>query len=247
MSASRATLGFDATTLSGVHVNAVHFATPDNILSAGIAEVPGARAEDYHKHIISVLNQLARVHSLWLKRDTATVKKELFDKVTSTICDRVKTNHSAVALLNTSLDKNLIEFNCNVHPLDSFSTASRDTLKSFNADVPSQSFGKDCRAANTIINLSKLRYKGNGDPTGFKLFLEKNGLSLTYFPRYVGNRFHVLFHTAGLIYHQRDKLVDYLTNSCNNGTTLRTATLGDLQSPDILTQLQALGMLIFSL
>ena len=61
MSSGTTALGFDTITLYGVHVNAVHFVTPDNILSAGIIEVPGARAEDYHRHITSVVDQISRV------------------------------------------------------------------------------------------------------------------------------------------------------------------------------------------
>ena len=77
MSASVASLGFNEATLSGsaVHVNAIHIATPDNILSADIAEVPRARAEDYYKHITSVLDQIVRVyHALYTEQDIDAVR-----------------------------------------------------------------------------------------------------------------------------------------------------------------------------
>ena len=243
MSASTATLGFDATTLSGVHINALHVSTPEKILSLSIKEVPGAKAEDYSKHIISAVSELARLYSTWKNEDVNIVKHKFISKINSSMCDRVNTNAAAIELVEEELGKSPLQLHCNVHPLDSMGSSCREALKSYNEDVPSGTFGKDCRAANLIINISKLRYKeGTGDPNGFSLFLQQHGLKLNYFPRYVGNRFNILFHNAGLIFLQRDKLVEYLSTGCNCKTQLRTATLADMQNPDILLQLQALGM-----
>ena len=41
--------------------------------------------------------------------------------------------------------------------------------------------------------------QGTGDPEGFKLFLSELGVPIGSFPRYVGNRLHVLFHIACFI------------------------------------------------
>ena len=140
--------------------------------------------------------------------------------------------------------KDLLKLHCNVHPLDSMSSYCTDMLQPFNDGIPSSSYGKDCRSANLIINISKLRYKtGVGDPNGFSLFLQKHDLNTNFFPRFAGNGFNILFHSAGLILLKKDLLITYLNNRCNCKTPLRTATLADLQNANIVTQLQELGMI----
>ena len=61
--------------------------------------------------------------------------------------------------------------------------------------------------------------------------------------RYVGNRFHVLFHLPGILYVLRDKLMLYLENVCHNTTTLRTALIQDLKNRTIAIELRALGLI----
>ena len=48
--------------------------------------------------------------------------------------------------------------------------------------------------------MTKMRYKqGKGDPAGFKMFMHQENIKPSVIVRYVGNRFHVLFHLAGII------------------------------------------------
>ena len=164
--------------------------------------------------------------------------------IKSTLTDRVAANHTAITILDQKLEKCLLELHCNVHPLDSISSVCRATLKKVSSNIKSKTFGADCPAANLIFAIAKLRYRGKGDPTTFKAFLKKNGKSLLLFPRYVGNRFHILFHSAGIIFHHKDLLIDYLTNWCNS-QKLGEAALEDIKNQDITMQLQALGMYVF--
>ena len=78
------------------------------------------------------------------------------------------------------------------------------------------------------------------DPAGFKHFLHQEGIKLSIIPRFVGNRFHIVFHIA---FHLRGKLIVYLETVCRNATTLRLALLNDLKNEHIFLQLQALGIL----
>jgi len=80
----------------------------------------------------------------------------------------------------------------------------------------------------------------SGDPIGFKDFLTKSGLSPGMFPRYVGNRLHVLFHLSGVLFSKRSELLQYLKKYCTS-QQLRLALMSDLQNEDISVQLQALG------
>ena len=110
--------------------------------------------------------------------------------------------------------------------------------------IISDTFGRECCAVNFIIAMNKMRFKqGKGDPAGFKLFLRQNYIKSSIIVRYVGNRFHVMFHQAGVLYYLQEKLLMYLENVCNSKTTLRTALIKDLKNNKILLQLRALGLI----
>ncbi|XP_035828213.1 uncharacterized protein LOC118478527 [Aplysia californica] len=162
--------------------------------------------------------------------------------ILSTMTDRACVNHATVVLLEEKLQRPLLELHCHLHPLDGISLAVRSSLKALNSTISSKLYGTDCRAANLIYAISKLRYKAKGDPGAFKNFLKEHGLPLSTFPRYIGNRFHVLFHSAGAIYLHQTLLLKYLKYSCNNSTGLKSSAVEDLQNPSILLHLQVLGL-----
>ena len=91
--------------------------------------------------------------------------------------------------------------------------------------------------------MTKMRFKqGKGDPGGFIQFLRQENIKPGIIVRSVGNRFHVVFHLAGVLYFLRDKLLKYLDTSCRNTTSLRSALQKDLRNDKLLLQLQALGI-----
>ena len=95
-----------------------------------------------------------------------------------------------------------------------------------------------------IYAMTKMRYKqGKGDPAEFKMFMRQENIKPSVIVRYVGNRFHVLFHLAGILYILRDKLMLYLENVSHNTTTLRTALIQDIKKRTIIIELRALGLI----
>ena len=54
------------------------------------------------------------------------------------------------------------------------------------------------------------RYKATGDPEGFRTFMTERGVAPSVFLRYVGNRFNVMFHMAGVIIEHHRYLLEYL-------------------------------------
>ncbi|KAK0049869.1 hypothetical protein Bpfe_020761 [Biomphalaria pfeifferi] len=78
--------------------------------------------------------------------------------------------------------------------IDGIAHEARKALSRLNSAIPSAVFGSDCRAANLLYAISKLRYKAKGDPSEFKQFLKNHSLSCSTFPGYVGNRLYVLFY-----------------------------------------------------
>ena len=84
----------------------------------------------------------------------------------------------------------------------------------------------------------------SGDPAGFKTFLRLSNISTDIIPRYVGNRLHILFHSAGVIVQLKDFLLAFLEQYCKENP-FRMAVLKELQQPVIMAQLRALGKIKF--
>ena len=164
------------------------------------------------------------------------------DKVSSTLSDRVAVNHCVTDSLKKSLNPNILELHCNVHPLDSLANKSRSALKE--TGVRGKLFGRDCAVANLVHSLSKLRYKqGSGDPASFKLFFKQKGIPMSTFPRYVGNRLHILFHLSGVHFHLRDIMHHFLDKVCLERGGLAKSAADDITNPEILVHLRVLGLL----
>ena len=65
--------------------------------------------------------------------------------------------------------------------------------------------------------MNKLLYKNwEGDPRGFKMFLENENLKLSIVPGYRVNILHVQFHIGGVYIQHYDIFLKYL----NTGTSL---------------------------
>ena len=57
------TIGFDATTQEGVHINSTHFTTKTNCKVMSIEQIAGGTADDYMQHVCGSVDHLARVYS----------------------------------------------------------------------------------------------------------------------------------------------------------------------------------------
>jgi len=56
------TLGFDATTQEGVHVNSIHVTSSDKCHIIAVDPLAGGTAEDYELHINQSIENLVEVH-----------------------------------------------------------------------------------------------------------------------------------------------------------------------------------------
>ena len=124
---------------------------------------------DYLLHITGTLKSMAETYAGYMKQTVSEVLDEIHSAITCTLSDRAAVNHCVSAELSLLLNKQLIELNCNVHPLDGLASGTRKALLSRDKDlgIDSTVFGRECRVANFIYTLSKLRYKaGSGNPCG---------------------------------------------------------------------------------
>ena len=208
------TLGFDATTQEGVHINSLHVTTESSCYVVSVDELPGGTAVDYSEHICESIDNLAKLYSLHTETNYQQCRSKLVSNISNCMTDRAAANHAAVLLVNEVWDKTLTELNCHLHPLDTIASAARSSLKRVESEK-GKLFGNDCIAANLVLQLNKLRYKDRkGDPRGFKAFLDSQNLPRGFVPRYRGNRLHILFHICGKYVEQYDAVLSYM----NSGT-----------------------------
>ena len=118
----------------------------------------------------------------------------IIENIANCMMDRVAANHAAIVLVNEAWHKTINELNCHLHPLDTIASSSRSALPQLETSS-GKLFGKDCFAANLVVQMNKLRYKdGKDDPRRFKSFLDSEDLTRGFITRYRGDRLHVIFH-----------------------------------------------------
>ncbi|XP_065648796.1 uncharacterized protein LOC136078041 [Hydra vulgaris] len=161
-------------------------------------------------HIIKSVDNLAKFYSDFYQLQFTDVRSTIIGNITNTMNDRVATNHATVTRLNLFWQKSSNELNCHIHPLDTMTSSRKSSLKALETSKK-KLFGRDCIAANIVLQLSKRYYKdAKGDPKGFISFLDQHKLPKGLLPHYRGNRLHILFHTSGILIHHYEILKTFL-------------------------------------
>ncbi|KAK6174994.1 hypothetical protein SNE40_013537 [Patella caerulea] len=157
--------------------------------------------------------------------------------------DRVVVNHATIVKVNETWDKTLNELNCHLHPLDTGASCCRAALKSCET-TKGELYGKECMAANIVVQMNKLRYKdGKGDPKGFKTFLDDHKLPRGILPRYRGNRLHILFHICGKLFEHHKLFLDFLINEPVSCGGLVASVRKDFCDKTAVIEMQVLGLI----
>ena len=245
LSSKDATLSWDGTTVKGTHLNEVHTSTEDGNLLLSISSLAGGATEDYTPDIMQTVNNVMENYSGFNKMDAHDAVKKAKESISNTLTDRVPVNHCVVQELRKDFGKKLNELNCNVHPLDSLAKEAKKIIFKMEKEkgIKANLFGKEAVALNVIQAVSKLKHKnGSGDPSSFNSFMHIKKIDSSLLPRFVGNRFHVMFKLAGSIYHLQEELSEYLRKWCP-AVKLGQALLTDLNTKEARLQLQALGLM----
>ena len=192
---SHLTLGFDATTQEGVHINSIYLTSKDQCLVVALDQLPGGTADDYENHICNAFDHMAFIYSHFHLCSYKESRNSIINNISNTMSDRVAVNHLTISKVCATWGKILNELNCHLHPLDTIAISCRPALKSLENEK-CKLFGNDCMANLIILAINKMRFKDvKGDPQGFVNFLDNNHLPRGIIPRYRGNRLHILFHT----------------------------------------------------
>ena len=240
-----ATIGFDATTQEGRHVNSVHVTTPDRCHVLAVDELPGGTAADYEYHINESIDNIANVYCKFHGLDFCTVKESIRQSIKNTMTDRAAVNHATIVRLENSWGTVFNELNCHVHPLATIATGSTKELKSLEPSaLQKKLYGSDCLCLSLILSINKMRFKdGKGDPKGFRSALTQAKLPLTFLPRYRGSRLHVMFDIAAKLHSRRDFFLDFLCNGVVSCGGLQSSISHDFSLQTAQTQLHVLGLL----
>ena len=207
---SNLTLGFDATTQNGIHVNSILVTSKETCLIVALDELPGGTSEDYENHITESIDFIAKIYSSFEEIDFQNCRNLLINGIANTMTDRATVNHATIRRLELAWNKSLNELNCHLHPLETIASCCKTALKKtedeekqkYPQNCPFQFNGSEAAAPNLIWIINKIRYKdSSGDPKGFGNALRKAGLPQGLLPRYRGNRLHILFHISGLLLH----------------------------------------------
>ena len=186
---SNFTVKYDGTTKgSHGHIAEVELATPTQTLMTGMIQQPGGLASDYVQSIGSSVNKIRE----GVLRDT-----------TNTMTDRCITNAAVDAELGEMAGKKIELLPvCPAPPriLDSFAKKADSILSSLDKEegppppgaLPFHRRGESCtqallRAADKLFNNA-----ASGDNIALKTFLKDRGFE-SNLPRWVGNRFNILF------------------------------------------------------
>ena len=99
------TIGFDATTQEGVHVNAIHTMSEDKCLVVALDQLAGGTAKDYSHHSINSVAHLAHVYCQFhTDASFSDVHGELISHIPCTLSDRAAANHASIRLVNEALE-----------------------------------------------------------------------------------------------------------------------------------------------
>ncbi|XP_065647365.1 uncharacterized protein LOC136077018 [Hydra vulgaris] len=156
-------------------------------------------------------------------------------KIKSCLSDRTPINSCVRNLLQEAMAIELIQLHCNVHPLESIALEALSALRTIDNEMKVKpAKGTDGIAVTVLKNILKLRYSFKGDPAAFKSYLKKNNVAPGLFLRYVGNRFHVLFHMAGIVVTHEKLIKNFL--ECNTKNKICKLLLQDISKDMILVQ-----------
>ncbi|XP_065639645.1 uncharacterized protein LOC136072368 [Hydra vulgaris] len=242
ISNSQLTLGFDATTQEGVHINSVHFTSKDKCLVIALDQCPGGTADDYENHICRAVDHLAFVYSDFYLRNYDECRQLIIKNISNTMSDRVAVIHLTISKVSATWGKTLNELNCHLHPLDTIATECRSALKCLETEK-CELFGNDCLAVKIVLAMNKMRFKdGKGDPEGFVTFLDHKKLPRCIIPRYRGNRLHILFHTCFIFIKHYDDFLNFLITGTVKYGSLQAALRAAFCNATAIKQMCVLGV-----
>ena len=201
-----------------------------------IRKQAGGTAQEYTGVIVQTIDKV--------------IGRDAVGSISSMMTDRAVTNSAVERQLSTEYGKRFESFKCNMHPLDTIAKEADKVLQYFEKQSHLKPLATDnskgesetailLRAASKMFNSTKWSCR-----SGLSKHLEERGAPLegSLFPRYVGNRFNILFLLGGKLFVYKQHILEYFnTNSPTNKVQLQVQK--DLDSAKFNSTLRALGLI----
>jgi hypothetical protein len=84
---SNITLGFDATTQEGIHVNVIYMTVGEKCYVLSLEQLPGGTAHDYSSHFMRTICHLADIYSMFHDLSVNEVKKKMCNNISTIMSD----------------------------------------------------------------------------------------------------------------------------------------------------------------
>ena len=250
------TLKYDGTTKKVGHLAEVEISTEHDTFLVGIKNQTSGTAVEYVNTIQTCLNE---VEASPLPNQNKNVTGNLLQKVKNTMSDRCITNTAIHRKLEDITQSKMNQFKCGMHPLDTMAKDCEKIIKQFESNrninkihsmkMPYMYRGESMTQA-LIRVVSKLFHSTQYSCSGqLKSYLTQEGVSTKFekqsiqYHHFVGNRFHIYFLNAGLLFHYFEALKEFFTSVFPPRNSVHTAVLNSLTVEDIKIPLRALGII----
>ena len=178
----------------------------------------------------------------------------MLDSITNTMTDRHIVNSKVNETVRTSRpnpSRSWNEFNCAVHPLDSFAKAADKALLAYEKSeglTASQirvftNRGGSCTKALSFAVSKAFHKEGSGVPYELKVFMKSKGLPANLVQYVVGERFNVYFRNAGAVIVVAPHLLEFLEKVWGQPNSLLQAICADIKNPLLLVTSRAHGLI----
>ncbi|XP_014662638.1 PREDICTED: uncharacterized protein LOC106805525 [Priapulus caudatus] len=105
------TVGFDATTQEGLHVNSVHITNKSDCHVLAIDQLAGGTAEDYELYITETFDNLTNVYCKLYSSNFEETRQKIIGHISNTMTDRATVNHATIQRLELNWRKKPNELN----------------------------------------------------------------------------------------------------------------------------------------
>ena len=210
------TIGFDATTQDGIHVNAINLHNSDTEFTIALDELAGGNSDDYCDHVCSTITYIAELYSKFNDQPMSEVHNTMIGHIKSTMTDSATVNQATIRKINKKWGKTLNVMYCHLHPLDTVASEVKKTLRKMEDNTDDRQLSSvGCVSEKVLAAFDRLRYSDNiGDPRGFKIHLANCGMKKGAVQSTRGNRLHIFFIQAELHANNRDVFYQYVTSHC---------------------------------
>ena len=225
----------------------IQLASTSKTYTLSIAEMTSGTSDAYLDTITQSLDDIQSSSS------NPNVKSHLLTNISNTMTDRHIVNKATNSKLEELIQEekegaHINQMFCAMHPIETFAKSADKCISTWEKEgnlTPPQSFtSRSCSYTQGIIQAAlRLKEKdGVGLPSEVQTYLSSEGIPSNICVPFLGSRFNILFFNAAGVYYLAPHFVKLIGKVTGSSNPLHTALLHDLQLPDYLAAIRALGL-----